>query len=416
MLNKDLLRYNVRSGEIKPKFIKAETPDLIELSQQLLALYDPELELTRGEIEQMSTPLVNSIKDLKLAKGLNKLILDKCEFSIASKTDYSSLRANIFSTSNNILRASEEVDLEKYRNRVISELNKLEGGEEGDIYADLPDNERLIKVKEMSPKELLERYNVSLVQSLLLHSNKLTLTFEEADPAMMRALFRYLRFFRLLADLKKTQCSRYGIPKKVVMEIDGPASLFENTQKYALQLASFFPAICLMTKWKIETVVKIGKKELTLKLSNRSNLKSHYRGASYTPEEVKLFQNLFKEKVKEWDILEESSFLDLGDQNLVFPDQSYKNENGDVIHLELFHRWHSHQMIERLEYLEENQQLPLIIGVDRAIYNKPEFKERLNASEYFQNNGFLFRDFPGVDRVKKCLNNKLKSLNKSGLL
>ena len=37
------------------------------------------------------------------------------------------------------------------------------------------------------------------------------------------------------------------------------------------------------------------------------------------------------------------------------------------------------------------------------LYKKPEIKERLDSSAFFQSKGFTFSDFPGVDKVKKLL-------------
>ena len=100
------------------------------------------------------------------------------------------------------------------------------------------------------------------------------------------------------------------------------------------------------------------------------------------------------------------SFLNLGHQKVIFPDFSFKNKNGDIIHLELFHRWHITQLNQRLEECENNLEIPVIIGVDRVLYNKPEFKERLKASVWFENNGFVFRDFPSVENVVEILKSK----------
>jgi hypothetical protein len=57
--------------------------------------------------------------------------------------------------------------------------------------------------------------------------------------------------------------------------------------------------------------------------------------------------------------------------------------------------------------LAEKTALALIIGVDRALYNKPEIKSQLNDNDIFAQRGFLFRDFPGVEKVRKLLNSVL---------
>jgi len=48
------------------------------------------------------------------------------------------------------------------------------------------------------------------------------------------------------------------------------------------------------------------------------------------------------------------------------------------------------------------------MGVDRALL-KGELTQLLENSAYFQKKGFLFRDFPGVSRVKKLLEKNTKN-------
>jgi hypothetical protein len=99
-------------------------------------------------------------------------------------------------------------------------------------------------------------------------------------------------------------------------------------------------------------------------------------------------------------------FVKLPDGELVFPDMGFKKNNsifGETVHLELFHRWHSSQLMKRIEQCEKSSGLPLLIGVDKYLYKKPEIKTCLDASEFFNAKGFTFSDFPGVDKVKKLL-------------
>jgi len=123
-----------------------------------------------------------------------------------------------------------------------------------------------------------------------------------------------------------------------------------------------------------------------------------------------MFHKLFKEKSPDWRIVGDSPFLDFGGQELVFPDLSFKSPDGTVVHLELFHRWHAGQLSRRLESLERNPGLPLIVGVDKYLYEKPELRLLLDASAFFASSGYVFRDFPGVDKTRACLARKLEAL------
>jgi predicted nuclease of restriction endonuclease-like RecB superfamily len=192
------------------------------------------------------------------------------------------------------------------------------------------------------------------------------------------------------------------------MTIDGPASLFENTNKYGLQLASFFPAIPDLEKWSLSSMIKLNNKHFVLKVDQKSGLVSHYRNfSSYVPEEIKMFHNQFKEKQDVWEIVGNTPFMHSEAGEMIFPDLSFQNEEGKVYHLELFHRWHMGPLIRRLEESEDPTFDNLIIGVDRSLINKGGLKETLEASPWFQERGFLFRDFPGVTTVER----KLKKLS-----
>ncbi len=414
MLTKELLNFR-RSGEyIKPVFINPEDRQLQEIARSLINLYeipdDGSPGMTSKELEELSEPIIKTHRNLKLTNGLNKLLLDGCEFSAPPDQDFQALRDRIFSNAANLLQdASFTLDYQNYFD-TAADSNELKDFIAGDIYADLPENERLIRFRKLYPQELLERYNCSQVQSLLLYCDKLELTIIETDQAKLRRLFKYLKFFRLLASVhaKKSPADNKNA-RHFKMTVDGPASLFDNTRKYGLQLASFFPAVCDLEKWTLRAQIKIKNDQRTLRLDQSSGLKSHYRNFSaYVPEEVKMFHQLFKQKVEEWQIIGDTPFMEADNGELIFPDLSFQATSGRVVHLELFHRWHTTQLLHRLEFCRQNTPDNFIIGVDRFLANKPEIRDILNASEFFAGHGFLYRDFPGVDRVKKLLDSTVQ--------
>ena len=117
-----------------------------------------------------------------------------------------------------------------------------------------------------------------------------------------------------------------------------------------------------------------------------------------------MFTELFRASNTGWTIDDMPGWIPLGGQALLFPDFIFRAESGAEFPMELFHRWHAAQLEQRLRWCEENPASGLLLGVDRALLKKDGvLKERLEASDYFQTHGFLFRDFPGVDKVSKLL-------------
>jgi hypothetical protein len=122
------------------------------------------------------------------------------------------------------------------------------------------------------------------------------------------------------------------------------------------------------------------------------------------PEEVRLFHRHFRETVEDWQIVGNTPFIQAGGQQLVFPDLSFADAQGRVLHLELFHRWHRGQAEQRLELLRTRPQTPLILGIDRALAEAPPLDTILTEeSPLVDTRVFLFRDYPTVNRARKCL-------------
>ncbi len=404
MLTKDLLRFR-RSGKyIKPLFIAVDDDKLLRLAGELLQIYTAAEQQcqTRRQIADQIEPMLSGWPDQKLIRGLNKLILDRCDFSIHAAVDYGALRqqtlalaAKIFRESENISEATALVAAVKEADPALDEF--IRGG----IYADLPENEVLMKLRRLYPQELLQRYNVALVQSLLLYSERLELLVTEPDAAKLRKMFKYLKFFRLLAQVTD---DRSGGKYRLKIMIDGPAAILTNSRKYGLQLASFFPAVCDLRQWNMKSDIQLLSQPLRLNLSESAALVSHYRNFSaYVPEEIVMFHRLFKQQITDWEIIGDAPFIKPNGREVIFPDLSFRSASGLVVQLELFHRWHSTPLLQRLEQLQYGLNVPLLIGVDRALYRQPEIKQQLDCSEYFSRYGFLFRDFPGVARVYKLL-------------
>jgi hypothetical protein len=408
MLTKDLLRFRRINGYARPMFVDTSHKGLLDLATRLINIYDFEQGLSRAEIEEAALPLLKTQKDLKLAKGLNKIILDRCVFDIPGNTDCAGTRKKIFTRSAKLIKSGKFPGYMDFYNAMHPEDREILKFMEGGIYSDLPENEKLIGIKKIFPKELLQRYNCSLVQSLLIYSGNINIKVEDPDPAELRKMLKYLKFFALLAEFKSNAPPGPDIPQQLQLKVDGPMSLFENTRKYGIRLASFFPAVCGLRKWKIRTNLEINGSELKLSLDETSGLVSHYRNFSaYVPEEISVFKKLFSKKSGKWRFSESSPLLNMGGQNILFPDFTFENiETGNSTHLELFHRWHSGPLEKVIRHCERNTETPLIIGVDRFIYNKPETKKMLDSSDFFRQYGFLFRDFPAVSNVVKTLEAK----------
>lgn len=390
MLRSEHLLYRITTPDVKPRLIAPDAPFLLDLAGELAAIYQSAAggNMTRQELEELTGALIRGSCDVKIAAGLNKLLLDRTEFTAAQSADYPALRRKSFLASGKMLN-SGITDPEKLRTCAALD----------DLYGDLPDFEKIAAFEAVSPEKLLHRYNLAQAQGLLFFAKSMTVTIRNAAPGELRKLLKTVKFFRLLA--------HFTIPAKnqLQMEISGPFSLFDATSKYALQLANLLPAIALLPKWELKAQVNIKNRELTLKLSHKNGLVSHYRQlASYIPEEIRLFHKLFNAKQDTWQIVGDTPFIDAGNQEVIFPDLSFHSTTGELIHAELFHRWHAGQLERRLTLLAENPDLPLILGIDRSLVkSEEEFEKLFESRPHIRRRCWLFRDFPGVSTVVNLL-------------
>lgn len=391
MLTGDLLLFRFSGGRFKIRFVDKHEPDLLLLAQSVIDCFaDAAVKgLSRNQLDE-ALELYRHQKELKVVDGLIKILMDRTDFLSAQDINYPALREKIFSRSSSLLLRCGG-DIQKFQ----SAVSALSGG--ADFYGDLPGFEKIVSFPFIKPVELLERYNLALAQGMLFYARSLKIKVYDPEPAELRRMLKYLKFFRLLAEVVKV--------KKNALELDisGPFSLFGPTRKYALNLAVFFPAVVRLQQWKISADLEVGNRKGKFSLDDSSGLVSHYRNFSaYVPEEVKMFHRLFSEKVDDWKIVGDTPLLHAGKQEFIIPDISFENIDGTVIHLELFHRWHKSQLHQRINSLSLHD-LPLILGIDRSILSNEEFEEIISRIPDLKHRLFRFSDFPGVDTVHRTL-------------
>ncbi|MBF0448898.1 MAG: DUF790 family protein [Magnetococcales bacterium] len=414
MLTKDLLRFSRnRQAQVFPRFLKADDRITLDLVESLANLYQNGIDQSREELSELAHPIINGHRSPLIAKGINKLLLDRCLFQ-EPDSNIEPFRAQVYATAAHwLIKDDPELDSLSHFRSVVGQRHDQPADElAAALHADLPIRQPLRSFETVSAEKLIHRYNLAQAQGLLFNSNKMTLTFTDTDVGRRRFFFRYLRFFRLLARVHKTGPGQYRL------EVDGPLSLFDQTRKYGIRMANLLPVICLLSQWSLTASVKPEKQSGTLKLDHNDGLISHYRlTTAYVPEEFKIFAEQFKKAKTEWKISNNPPLLDLGKQELSIPDFSFVHQRGTVVHLELFHRWHKGALQQRLKQVAlGRKKINLAIGIDRFLNKDPSLAKQLEQSGWFQKHGLSFNAFPPVGRVVKTLEGFLEEPNKESTL
>ena len=398
MLTKDLLQYKIQKGQIHPQFIEPTDSELLEIAEQLIAVFETSPNESRAVLLESSKHIIDSAPGPPIIKrGLEKLLLDRTEFDTAPNEELIAFRHKLFTETSRLLSQEQFEDYPDYQQHVQAQFDESELGAK--LYADLPSSQPVLAFNTLSAERLLHRYNAAQVQGLLLHCNTLTLKLADSMTAELRQLFKYLRFNQLLSTIRK-EGELYQIT------VDGPLNLFYKTKRYGMNLANFFIAVLHQPKWALTAEIQFrNKQRYQLSLDESCGIKPiSQQFLAYIPEDIQLFQTMLQNKTDDWQIRPGSQFLPLAGDFYCFPDYQLVHKSGVETAIELFHPWHQGHLIARLNTLTEHPEVSLILGVSKELEKNPLIADALETSEYFSQFGFTFRDVPTMRTLLPILN------------
>ena len=233
MLTKDLIEARIEGARVRPRLLDTGDPELLELAQQMLDCFPAEgTTATRGEVDDALDLLQDGCEQLRIFRGLRKTLDDRTEFDASEELDYPARRRELFRLAAQCLRDWDSGQPENLRGALCAgpaRGNPLLETPQSAIYRDLPENDVISRPPQMSARELLERYNIGLVQGLLLQSERLEVELESPSTSRLRRLLGLVRFHRLLAEIHECSPSTLdgGSRSALKLVIDGPGSVLE---------------------------------------------------------------------------------------------------------------------------------------------------------------------------------------------
>jgi predicted nuclease of restriction endonuclease-like RecB superfamily len=371
MLTTDLIRARISKGEIVPRFLKADDKSLGR-AETLLACFDSHVGKTRGELEEAILAEIGDGTDYLVWNGLAKLLYDRSEFAVDSPIACEDLRRAIFEegAKHHPVIRGERYDLpgalrEATRRdellRIVSErLQMTSAALEQAMYADLEEAHKLVSFEKISAEELIDRYNVALVQSILLRATELRALVWPDKPSRLRQLFRFIKFFRLMYRVAPRSDGSY------LITLDGPLSIFKQSQKYGVQLACFFPALLLCPKFSLEADIVWSKEQqrLAFAIDDRAGLVSHYQDTGhYVSEEGRWLEERWAQLKLPWALDKEAPPINLRGRLVMVPDYTIRAPDGREAYVELVGFWRKGYLETRLSLLREAGPPNLILAI-----------------------------------------------------
>jgi predicted nuclease of restriction endonuclease-like RecB superfamily len=330
-----------------------ERPRALELATAYLDLARAHVGQSRGALSDACGAVDVEPREQRLARGLLKLVLDRCEFEESAALHPVELRRTIFTRAAAARCQGEDPVLDR---AAIVALVAAEHGVSGSdveaaLFADLPDAHILRAARLLSPEALLAEYHLAQHQAVLLRALGVRATVWSATPAAYRHLFHKLKFLSLLHRIER-------LPKNAGyrIAIDGPYSLFESVTKYGLQLALALPALMAIDRFTLEADLRWGRERQALRYALRGPLHEQFPDESAAPpvdqlpEEVAALLHDLAALPGPWRPARSHAILDLPGVGQCVPDlQFIHQETGQTVYLEVLGFWSRDAVWKRIE-------------------------------------------------------------------
>jgi len=366
MLPSALLFSNRQGAQVYPRFLKqAQHP----WAEEVLRVIEAHQHRTRGELDAALRALESDSPDYRVVRGFAHLALNKAEFTLAiQQVEPEVLRKEAFTlvAQQGYGESQAQTVLEALAEKYHLEPEVLRDA----LYADLPEQQVLSALPDFTPAALVDRYNLAQAQGLLYSALYLRITAHRNVPGEYRRLFHRLKFHGLMYAVEGNLEDGYQI------YVDGPASLFRQTRKYGIKMATFLPALLHITRWEMEAALSSAGREVVYSLSSQSPLRSHY---APPPAYDSLLEQSFAERWERlntpWILEREVEIVDL--KGTVFvPDFALCHPDGRVVHVEIMGFWHPDYLKRKLAKVRRANMGNLILAVsDRLQVGAEDVKD-----------------------------------------
>ena len=370
MLPSNLLIARSRSGKIKPVYAPLEKR-YAELASRLIETYEAHVGKRQGELAKCCQQLEGDGFDHRLVRGLIALLDRSAIFEPRSHIVPKKARREVFIEANRYaLVATNEIKkevMEKAASRLGISALQLEES----LWSDAEDELVLERFVPLRPRELIQRYNLSLTQTLLFKAVFLEFT----AAGNYQRIFRRLKYLGLMYSVEQVG----GIYRVFV---DGPVSLFRMTERYGTSLAKLLPAILEAREWRLRAHILAGERQapklVELELdSDRVKELLKVPAAEETIERFDssveaAFARSFNALKLGWILKREPELLTAGPYVFI-PDFGFE-KNGVKAYLEVVGFWTDEYLQKKLGKLRELNVENLLIAADRNL-GCAKFKE-----------------------------------------
>lgn len=372
MLTKNLLEVEVSSGDIRPSYRHPDTDENTDIARSVLEAYEPGR--TKGEIwDELSS--LETHDSFKFVRGLSKIAERNSEFVSAPPSEPEMSPQEV----REALWQKGYVTTEEDRNRHIAELAKDADLTTRNIsesfWGDREEMEEVVEAVDVTPSELVERYNLSLTQTLLFDA--LSLEFRLGGDADYQRVFSTVKRLGLM----------YDVDEDLKVTVTGPAALFKSTRKYGNALAKLLPVLVESEQWTVYAKVKhdaygSDEKVYDFELSSHAGdteclpdfaTENPLVEEEYDSEVERSFASRVDKFADGWEVRREPAILRVdrpdGGMSVMIPDFGFER-GARQFHLEIVGFWTPDYLadkIEKVRNVETDPDVSLVLAVNENL-------------------------------------------------
>lgn len=365
MLTADLVRVRRKGDQLA--LVPLNGPSrafAVELADRVVSLARAAVGHTREELEEELALVDVPARERRLADGLLKLLDDRCVFDVPDAADAAGLRSDVFLAAAAARRAVGD-GAAFDRDAILAGVGAARGlsGEAVDraLYADLRSAHVLSSVDVPSGAALVEAYEQAEAAAVLLRATRVVVDVVCASPAAYRALFRRLKFQRLLYELAPREGGGYRLT------VDGPMSLFEAVTKYGLALALLLPALQECDRFELVAEVRWGKARDRLYFRLKGG-RGETTEPPALPDEIEQLRRAFAELGTNWRVAPSTALIDVPGLGVLAPDLVFSHgETGVKVYLELLGYWSREAVWRRVDLVEKGISERVLFAVSQRL-------------------------------------------------
>jgi predicted nuclease of restriction endonuclease-like RecB superfamily len=334
----------------------------VEVAATLIDVFRHSVGLSRDEVDAALGAVDVGPREQRMKDGLAKLLDDRAEWTLANELEPEAVRRTVFlraAEKRRSLAAGGRFD----REAVLAEAAAVLGADGASLdralYADLRGAGILVGIEPISATALVETYERSQAQAVLLRAVRIKVGVRCASPGAARALFRRLKFLGLLYAITPA-------PVGYEIVIDGPLSLFESVTKYGLKMAMVLPVLETCEAWTLEADVRWGKARTPLTFRAAGGTDAPVVDEPAAPDEIVAFARAFGQLGSRWKVSASQVVLDLPGVGLSIPDLVF-TRGRDKVYFEVLGFWSREAVFRRVDLVDKGLSERVLFAVSSRL-------------------------------------------------